>query len=132
MKGWIKKRFEQTPNRRISNAYWLGSFQMMIFMGFFQDMKGQEGYIEFLNNNWMEMHWAWWIAMWLVVAFLFVRNGLAFRRETLWMTIKNPMKVEREADDRGFPVSRPIAPPPPGSRPPPPPAPPPSRSGTSI
>lgn len=92
VKAWFKKRFEQTPERRISNAYWLGSFQMLIWMGFLQDWEGKEAYIELIQNHWTEMHWGWWLAAWILVMALYIRNNSAFRRETLWMTIKNPNK----------------------------------------
>lgn len=126
MKDWIKKRFEQTPARRISNAYWLGTFQTLLIYGFFQDLKGKEGYIAFIQASWVEIHWGWWVAAWVAGLVLFIKNNIAFERDTLWMTIKNPAKINIESDSIPGVIwgnkshtgnTRPIKPPPPPAPP---------------
>ena len=125
MIAWIKKRFEPSPNMRIGIAYWLGTAQMFVIMALVQDWQGKEAYLAIVEKHWTTMHWGWWAIAWMAIALLYIRNNINFKKETLWMTIKNPAKVTREEDELGWP------PPPPRSRPPIPPAPPAHTNGSS-
>jgi len=134
MKDWIKKQFEMTPNKRILIAFILGTVQAGIVYAFLMDWHGQAYYIEMVTNRWHEMHWAWWFIPWAVILWAYVRNGIRFENETLWMTIKNPAKVTVDQDEAdkysAFGVNshsgakKPTRP----MRPPPPPAPPAKRT----
>jgi hypothetical protein len=119
MKNWIKEKMEMTPKRRIDIGYWLATFQAITMMSLFQSLAVDEP---------MAIHWSLYLVVWFVIGFLYVKNTLAFNKETLWMTIKNPAKVTREEDGMmNKHPNRPPPPPPGGSRPKAPPRPPPRR-----
>jgi len=94
----MKLKLEMTPKRRMGVVFWLGSFQAWIWIAFWQDWRGKEEILRSLQEHWVEVHWGVWLAAWLVVLVLYIRNSSAFDKETLWMTIKNPAKVNREDD----------------------------------
>lgn len=103
---------EITPKRRLDISYWLATFQAILMMSTFQSLADGES---------LGAYWILFVFAWLVIGFLYIKNNMAFEKETLWMTIKNPAKVTRE---EGETFQLPGMPPPPGSRPPPPPRPP--------
>lgn len=111
MKDWIKKKVELTPKRRLDVGYWIGTFQAILMMTIFQDLASDEPV--------GVAYWIGFFVAWAAIGFIYIRNVMAFEKETLWMTIKNPAKVTREEghDMFGMPMVRP-------TRPPPPPAPP--------
>jgi len=107
---------KMTPDRRLSLAFWLGTFQAACWYLLI------ESYREVGRGD---TTWLVWLIPWLVLLYFFMHNNLNFRKETTWMTIKNPDKVGGDGwvyvgDLKN---SRP-PPPPPAGRPPPPPAPP--------
>lgn len=119
MKKWIdilKQRYTKQPDKRFALAFWLGVMFHVGVSALIQDWQGKEAYLALVEEHWTTMHWGWWVPFIIVTVYLYIRNALSFRKETLWMTIKNPAKVTREADDLTFP-NRPIAPPPPGGTP---------------
>jgi uncharacterized membrane protein YobD (UPF0266 family) len=99
------KKIEMTPKRRIDLAYWLGTFQAIITMSFFQAAASEEP----LSTPWLI---AGAIALILIV-YMYIKNSLNFRKETLWMTIKNPAKITIEQEEILTAPLRPVRSPPP-------------------
>jgi len=128
MKATIKRWFNwTTPEKRFATAFWLGVLFNTFIMLFLQDYRGKEAYIAYVAENWTNIHWAVWIPLIIGVLLLYNRNRQKFEKEMAWMLIKNPMKVNVEADAAKPNVtsSRWWNTPPP--RPPPPPTPPPKK-----
>ena len=113
---WPKR--EMTPTRRLGIAFWLGSAQTAVIYSLMQDWHGKEAVIQMIQDGWTDTHWTVWLAAWFMLLVLYARNALAFKAETLWMTIKNPAKVNVEADtprnsQSPAGMTRPLRPPPP-------------------
>ena len=87
----MKLKFEMTPRRRLNAVYWLGTFQAIIAMVVFQSFQEGEQFPTFV--------YALLVIAWVIIGVAYANNTSAFNKETLWMTIKNPAKVTREADD---------------------------------
>ena len=112
-------KIEMTPGRRIDVAFWLGTIQAILSMTLFQNWQSDDPFSALVS---MVL-----LAIWLAIGIVYIRNTIAFGKETLWMTIKNPAKVTMEQNIRPKPkgmgmnapgtmppVSRPKPPPPPG------------------
>jgi hypothetical protein len=64
----------ETPEQvymAIRRAYWYGFFSYMGFNMLIQDWMGLEGYIAFVRENWMDLHW--------VVGLGIAATGMALR-----------------------------------------------------
>lgn len=103
MKDWIKKQLEMTPRRRLGVSYWIATFQAILMMTFFQDLSAETPMA----------HWSIFLISWLFIGYLYIKNTMAFEKETLWMTIKNPAKVTITEDEVWGRQVHPIRPPPP-------------------
>lgn len=106
-------KFEMTPGRRMDAAFWLGTIQATITMTLVHSWQSDDPFSAIVSIS--------VLILWFAIGITYIRNSLAFSKETLWMTIKNPAKVTMED---GAPKQHHVRP----NRPPPPPPPPPGRS----
>ena len=110
-------KFEMTPKRRMDAAFWLGSIQAILSMVLFQYWQSDDPVTAVASIA--------LIVAWLAIGVVYIQNALAFSKETLWMTIKNPAKVTMEDGAIKYQHHvRPNRPPPMASIPKPPPKPP--------
>ena len=84
-----KEWFKITPTKRIWFACGTGWFFALMIDAFTAGLRDE-------GSEWVYIIWA--IAA-LVLSFINALNIAAFEKETMWMIIKNPAKVNREADE---------------------------------
>ena len=120
-------KIEMTPGRRMDAAFWLGTFQAILSMTLFQNWRSDDPFSVLISIA--------LLVAWLAIGFLYIKNVIAFSKETLWMRIKNPGKVTMEQGIRSNPkgmgmnasgknsnsrlppsISKPTPPPPPPGR----------------
>lgn len=109
-------KFEMTPRRRMDLAFWLGTIQATLTMTVLHSWQSDDPFSTVVSIV--------LLMVWLAIGVFYIRNSIAFSKETLWMTIKNPAKVTIEDGALKQHHVRPNGPPPAGSRPKPPPKPP--------
>ena len=118
-------KIEMTPGRRLDAAFWLGTIQAILSMTLFDIWQSDDPFSALISLI--------LLVAWLAIGIVYIRNTIAFSKETLWMRIKNPAQVTMEQNIRSNPrgmnasgknsnsrlppsISKPTPPPPPPGR----------------
>lgn len=72
----MKNSTDRKARNLILQAYLLGGTFAVCLTGLYQDILGKERYIALVNEHWINLHWAVWIPLLLLILFFVVRVGV--------------------------------------------------------
>jgi|GEM_PF-7037362 len=79
---------ETNFKKEIGRSFWMGYIVAFSTVLFIQGWHGLEGYIEYIQKNWVDIHWSVWVVTWVGAFWYYSKIHATAAKKLTWLKLK--------------------------------------------